>query len=91
MDVLRASEQAGYIRSAGTIWGSDYDAVAFLNREELTEKVRRFLATVTDRQHIAERMRRPVLKRFTYAAVSRRLMEFIAADLSRSSEARAAA
>jgi hypothetical protein len=91
VDVLQASEQSGYIRSAGTIWGSDYDAVSFKNREELTDKVRHFLSDATDRQQIAERMRQPVLERFTYTAISRRLLEFIAGDLSRSRKMNAAA
>jgi hypothetical protein len=91
IDVLRASEQSDYIRSAGTIWGKDYDAVSFKNRDELASKVQHFLLDATDREQIAQRMRRPVLERFTYTAISRRLLEFIASDLSRSSEVRAAA
>ena len=56
MEVLRASEQAGYIRSAGTIWGHDYDAVAFRNREELKSKVQHFLIDPSDREHTAQRI-----------------------------------
>jgi hypothetical protein len=91
MDVLHASEQSGYIRSAGTIWGSDYDAVSFTNREELARKVQHFLTDTADREQTADRMRRPVLERFTYTAISRRLLEFIANDLHRSNGERVAA
>jgi hypothetical protein len=91
IEALRASAQAGYIDSAGTIWGEDYDAVCYRSAEELRAKVTRFLSDEPERRRVAKSMREVVLDRFTYLATSRRLLNFIADDLAASSLQRVAA
>jgi hypothetical protein len=81
-DTLRLSADGGYIRSAGAVW-PEYDAVAFRSRDELCSRVSHFLAHDDQRRAIAAAMRVPVLERFTYTATSRRLLAFIADDLTR--------
>lgn len=90
LENLRSSEEEGYIRSAGMIWGDDYDAVSFRSADELRQKVQYFLSYPEERTRRADSMREPVIERFTYVATSRKLIEFIAQDLL-SGEKRAAA
>ncbi|HEY1923043.1 MAG TPA: glycosyltransferase [Tepidisphaeraceae bacterium] len=91
IEALRASAQAGYIDSAGTIWGEDYDGVSYRSANELRAKVTRFLSDEPERRRIAESMREVVLNRFTYLATSRRLLNFIADDLAADSSQKVAA
>lgn len=91
IEVLRSSDNCGYIRSAGAVWGDDYDAVCYRSADELRTKVAHFLANDGERAARAASMRRPVLERFTYTATTRRLFEFIGADLAASSRRKAAA
>jgi hypothetical protein len=84
---LRASHDDGYIRSAGTVWGDDYDAVAYRSADELRAKVSRYLADADDRRRVAASMRQVVLDRFTYTATTRRLLAFMATDLTRQAKA----
>ncbi|MGD0389340.1 MAG: glycosyltransferase [Tepidisphaeraceae bacterium] len=81
IETLRASAEDGYIRSAGTVWGEDYDAVAYGSADELRAKVACFLGDEPQRRRVADSMREVVLARFTYTATSRRLLNFIADDL----------
>jgi hypothetical protein len=76
---LQSSEAAGYIRSAATIWGDDF------------EKVTHYLKDETDRRRQAELMRQVVIDRFTYVATTRRLLDFLAADQERQALIQAAA
>jgi Txe/YoeB family toxin of Txe-Axe toxin-antitoxin module len=82
IETLRASAEDGYLRSAGTVWGEDYDAVAYGSADELRAKVARFLGDESQRRRVADSMREVVLARFTYLATSRRLLHFIADDLA---------
>ena len=91
MEELRASAQGGYVRSAGTIWGEDYDAVAYGGNDELRAKVTKFLGDEHERRRIADSMRAVVLARFSYSATTRRLLEFMAEDLASRSRQKAAA
>jgi hypothetical protein len=91
IQTLRASAEAGYIRSAGTVWGEDYDAIAYHSADELRGKVARFLKSEPERREIARSMRQVVLDRFTYLATSRRLLNFIADDLADYSRQKVAA
>lgn len=87
VDTLRASADDGYIRSAGTVWGDDYDAVAFRSAAELRARVAHYLANPDDRRRVAASMRRAVLDRFTYTATTRRLLAFMADDLAKQAAA----
>lgn len=91
IEELRASAQGGYIRSAGMIWGEDYDAVAFDGAVELKSKVAQFLGDENERRRIAASMRAVVLARFSYTATTRRLLNFMAEDLSNRNRQKAAA
>ena len=86
VDQLRASHDDGYIRSAGTVWGDDYDAVAYRSAAELRAKVAHYLANPDERKRTAAAMRQVVLDRFTYTATTRRLLAFMASDLARQAE-----
>lgn len=76
------SAHTGYSRSAGTVFGDDFDSVAFRNQAELLAKMKHFLVDSLARQDIAERMRAVVIRRFTYAATSKRLLAQIAGDFN---------
>lgn len=81
-DNLELSHDGEFIRSAGAIW-DDYDAVAFNSRDELQQRVTRYLNDTDARQSIACSMREKVLERFTYVSTTERLVDFIATDLER--------
>jgi hypothetical protein len=91
IDTLRSSEESGYIRAAGTVWGEDYDAVSYGSAAELASKVAHFLSNDSDRARIAASMRQVVLDRFTYTATSRRLMKFISENIAVGNATKAAA
>jgi hypothetical protein len=81
-DVLKLSADGGYIRSAGAVW-PEYDAVVYRTRDELLERVTHFLAHDDERRATAASMRAPVIDRFTYTATTRKLLAFIADDLTK--------
>ena len=91
IEELRECAQSGYIGSAGTIWGENYDAIAFGSAAELGQKVTQYLSDESERRRIAETMRDVVLQRFTYAAMARRLLGFISNDLAGRARQKAAA
>jgi hypothetical protein len=91
IDSLRASEEEGYVRSAGMIWGEDYDAISYRSAADLQSKVRFFLANESERNGLAQSMRDPVMDRFTYVATSRRLLQFVAQNLGAKERMRVAA
>ncbi len=81
MEVMRLSADTGFTRSAASVW-PEYGEVAFASRADLHQRVRRYLTDEPERQRIAASMRQQVLERFTYLSTSRRLLSFIADDLS---------
>jgi hypothetical protein len=81
MEVMRHSADTGFTRSATSVW-PEYQEVAFASQSELHAQVRRHLADEPGRRQIAASMRQQVLERFTYLSTSRRLLKFIADDLS---------
>ena len=89
--LLRMSADEGYVKSAGTIWGDDYDAVAFATPAQVRDHVAHYLADPAARAARAASMRRVVLDRFTYVATTRRLLEFIKTDLGSRNQYRTAA
>jgi glycosyltransferase involved in cell wall biosynthesis len=91
IEALRESAQSGFIGSAGTVWANDYDSIAFGSSAELAEKLKRYLSDDQQRQRIADSMRAVVLERFTYAATTRRLLNFISNDLAGRARQKAAA
>jgi hypothetical protein len=84
-DVLALSADGEYTRSAATVWEQEYPQVAFRSREELHDRVKLFLADEPRRHDLAGAMRKTVVERFTYTAITRRLIDFIARDLARGS------
>ena len=91
MEAMRFSQTEGNIRCAGTIWGKDYDAAAFGSAEELTQKVARFLRDDNARERLIKSMQKPVIERFTYLAMTRKLLDFVAENLLRNTRARSSA
>jgi hypothetical protein len=91
VEVLRDCAEAGYLRSAGTVWGDAYDSVRFQSAIELRAKVTHFLADPEHRCQVAQGMRQTVLERFTYLATARRVLKFIADDLAGAERQRVAA
>jgi len=91
IQMLQSSEESGYLRSAASVWGDDYDAISFSSADQLRQRVTHYLNNPGDRQQRAASMRKPVLDRFTYMATSRRLIELIAADMAEQSQQRIAA
>jgi len=80
----------GFIRSAATLF-DQFDPVAFRSREDLHSRVRHFLGNPEERRQVAEAMRQRVLDCLTYSSITRRLLRFIADNLSNAvPEARAA-
>lgn len=78
-------EQIEYASCASSVFGNHYDAIAFNSRQDLQQKVARFLGNAEERRQIARDMRSAVLERFSYEAISRRLLEFITTGLKKSS------
>ena len=87
---IRLSQEVGFeLAAAGAI--PHYDAVAFDSPRQLREKVCHFLANPLERQRVAEAMRQRVLERYTYTAVTKRLLSMIGNRLARSAHAFATA
>jgi len=70
----------GFCHSAAQLW-PEYDRVVFWTEAELQAKVKHFLAAADERRGLSASMRQRVLQRHTYTAISRRMLNFIAADL----------
>lgn len=84
-EVLRLSADGEYIRSAASVWPEHYPQVCFNSRDSLHAQVREYLADADARAAIANGMRDVVLRRFSYAGMSQRLLQFIAHDLQQNS------
>jgi hypothetical protein len=84
---LEMNEAGDYLTSASAVW-PEYDQVAFGSRDELHGQIQHFLSDPGQRRRIAESMRRPVIEHFTYAGITRRLLDFVAADLERGAAVR---
>ena len=82
VDALNATAAGGFTRASSTLWPEDFPRVAFSNREELLGKLRHFLANPQERLAVAARMRDRVLETVTYRGISRRMLSFIADELS---------
>jgi hypothetical protein len=71
----------GFTRTVNTLFDR-HERVTFTAREQLVKQVRHFLASPDERREIIGEMRQRVLETHTYTAISRRMLSFIAADLS---------
>jgi hypothetical protein len=91
MEYLKYQATHGYLDCADLLWGEDYDAVCFDSARELAGKVQYFLANPDQRARRIESMRKPVLDRYTYLATTRRLLDFMAAEMNHQAQAKAAA
>ena len=78
---IAVNAEEGFIRSAGTIW-PEFEQVSFETKNEVQEKIARYLSSPAERQELCEAMQKPVLQSLTYTAMSQRMLRFIAADLS---------
>ena len=91
VEAVRFAKTHGGIRSAGGIWGDDYNAISFGSSKELIEKTTRFLNDEHARQITIDSMRRPVMERFTYLAISKQLLGMVSQNLLKNSVERAVA
>lgn len=66
---------------AGAVWPGEYPQVSFRNAKELQSRLSRFLDDDRERQSVAAGMRDVIVEKFSYASISQRLLQFIAADL----------
>ena len=78
---LAITAAAGFTRSAATLW-DDYDDVVFDTRQQLHDRVRRFLRDDAARAQIARGMRSRTIERMTYKAVARQALDFITRDIA---------
>jgi hypothetical protein len=92
-DCLAATADTDFMILANAVWPKEYPDISFRTAAELQSKVLTFLNSESQRQQIAERMRQVVIERCSYLSISRRLLQFIEKDLSRTARkpARAAA
>lgn len=80
-DVMNGHRENNFMTSAASIW-PEYPSVAFNTRDELADRVRRFLASAGEREQIAQSMRQAVVERTSYTSISSRLLKFIGDELS---------
>lgn len=88
---LMAADEADLLGRGGAVWPMEYPQVSFRSAAELGERLTRFLANAGERQQMVSSMRSAIEEQFTYLSVSRRLIQFIAADLERAGPRLAAA
>ena len=77
---MALSADGDYCNSARSIW-PEYDQVSFDSAETLRARLGHYLNHPDERDGLAAAMRRRVVDRLTYTATTRRLLDFIAADL----------
>jgi hypothetical protein len=75
---------SGFTRTVNTLF-SEHERVTFSTREQLVERVKRFLSAPEERREIARSMRQRVLATHTYTAITERMLDFITADLKTAS------
>jgi hypothetical protein len=80
-DVMHGHRDSDFMTAAASIW-PEYDKVAFNSRTELEIKVRHYLQNKSDRDAIAASMRQAVIDRSSYVSISRRLLKFMADEMS---------
>ena len=90
MEDMRLFADLDFAQSAAAVW-PEYPEVAFDSRASLQQKVRHYLGRSDLRQSIAVSMRKKVLETATYGAVNRKMIEFIAKNLTKRGATREAA
>jgi hypothetical protein len=90
-DVCAAHADANFMIAADSVFGDDYDTVAFANREQLHGRLAQFLSNADLRQRTAASMRRAVVDRVSYTAITRQLLKLMATQLESRLPERAAA
>jgi hypothetical protein len=79
----RTLAEDGFSHCASTLWGEDFDRVAFRSKQELHERIAHYLGKADERRDVASRMRQRVLERMSYTTTTRRMLDFITADFRR--------
>lgn len=90
VNYLRDWDVDGADRYAACVWPEEYEKVVFHSHEELAGRVRHYLEHEDERREIAHSMRRIALDRFTYRAITRRVLDVVADQLKHSASAAAA-
>jgi hypothetical protein len=80
-ELVRTAADCDFTLAADSIWGDDYDRVSFRSREELHAKARAALADADGCRATALRMRTAAVERFSYRAITARLLDLIASGL----------
>lgn len=73
--------ERGYLPSASAVWPR-YGDVAYHGGQHLCQRLEHFLHNEAERRAIAAEMRAAVLERFTYDALVRQLLAFVASGLA---------
>jgi hypothetical protein len=86
---LEEAAMDDFQRTANTMW-VESPRVTFSTQAEFTGQIQHFLKLPEERKQIAESMRERVLRTHTYQSISKRMLEFIAADLGKAVRPKAA-
>jgi hypothetical protein len=81
-DTCAAHAETDFSSSADSLWPNHYDDVAYSTKEELAQRLMTYLGNDAARHDIAAAMRRPILERCTYAAISQRMLTRVADELA---------
>lgn len=80
-DLIRTAADAAFTLSGDSVWGDDFDTIAFRSRDEMHAKATAFLTNAERRRAIALRMRDETIARFSYRRISQDLLDMIAREL----------
>lgn len=86
-DVAAAHADSGFMVAAGSIWPTEYDAVAFRSQADCTGKLKTYLARPAERQRVATAMRQAAVERASYTAITRKLLTMMGEQLTKTSSA----
>ena len=82
IDRLIAGGEAELAGRAGAVWPDQYPQVSFRSAGDLQSRLARFLDDETERRQMVCAMREQIVKAYSYANISGRLLKFIRNDLS---------
>ena len=87
---LEEAAMDDFKRTANTMW-MESPRVTFSTKAELTRQIQHFLAHPQERKQIADSMRQRVLQTHTYQSISKKMLNFIAAELRQTTQIKSAA
>jgi hypothetical protein len=87
MSVNRTHADSDFFVAAGSVW-PEYDQVTYDSKAQLEQRLRYFLDRPELRRRVAEAMRKPVIERVSYKAISQRLLTMMGDRLAANVPAR---